>query len=177
MENSFRIPPRETPSRGWNFVYILILTSSSKLIFETERSEISYRNYLNIHMVSGNVLVTRNHCLISNFVSWTSRGCSEIKWSGKNCTSRSIEQSILFPIIFTDILLNDEIILGPTFYLAEYILQVVRYADPGTATKFARFQNPHVPHPVQLVLRVDIFQFRQYRIRHVHVFLIRIIMQ
>lgn len=99
----------------------------------------------------------------------------KLKDWGKYCT-RLIEQSFFFPLL-TDILLNDEVILGPTFYLAEYILQVVRYADPGTATKFARFQNPHVPHPVQLVLRVDFFQFRQYRTRHVHVFLIRTIMQ
>lgn len=99
----------------------------------------------------------------------------KLKDWGKYCT-RLIEQSFFFPLL-TDILLNDEVILGPTFYLAEYILQVVRYADPGTATKFARLQNPHVPHPVQLVLRVDLFQFRQYRTRHVHVFLIRTIMQ
>lgn len=82
-----------------------------------------------------------------------------------------LRRKTLLHLCLTYVLLNDEVILGPTFYLAKYILQVVRYADPRTATKLARLQDPHVPHPVQLVLRVDLLHFGQYRARHLHVLL------
>lgn len=75
----------------------------------------------------------------------------------------------------TNVLLDNEVILWLAFYLSEYILQIVRYTDARTATKFAWLQDPYVSHSVQLVLRINLFQFRQYRIRQLQILLNNVI--